>query len=202
MEEIRAGAGQPDSVGSAVQNPGAPEEKATAELQERAPRIKLKPFGQKAGHCGAASLKMVLDYWGTSVSEQEIAEIAGTSEGDGTSSQGIVKAAEHFGFKVLVKERSTIADLRAYIRKRIPVIVDWFLSDDGHYSVVVDLDKKNIIMADPAVRKPLIYVNTRKMSIERFQTLWFDFPGKYIKEPKDLVLRLMIVLTPKDWVDS
>jgi len=152
--------------------------------------IKLKPFRQTAGLCGPASLKMVLDYYGVSVSEKEIAEAAGASREKGASKEGLVKAAKHFGFRVFIKEKSNLGDLRRFIKKGVPVIVDWFSEDDGHYSVVVDIDGKNVVLMDPELN------GKRKMSLEKFQRLWFDFPGKFIKEPKDLVLRLIIAVTP------
>jgi predicted double-glycine peptidase len=167
------------------------------ETETRKTRIKIRPFGQKNYSCGPACLKAVFDYWGVAVSESEIADIAGTSR-NGTSIDGLVKASRHFGFDALVKRNASLDDLRGYIGRDIPVIVAWFLKDDGHYSVVVDINKNNIVLSDPALKRPFVYGNTRKMSCQKFQRLWFDFPDDYIKEPKDLILRLMIVVTPKE----
>ncbi len=158
--------------------------------------IKLKPFRQTPGFCGPASLKMVMDYYGVSVSETEIAKVAGATQEKGTSIGGLIKAAKHFGFNALLKRNSSLVDLSYFIKKKIPVIVDWFSEDDGHYSVVVDVDKNNVVLMDPALRKLLIYIRRRKFSKETFLRIWFDFPGKFIKNPKDLVLRLMLVITP------
>lgn len=169
--------------------------------EPRVPRIRIKPLGQRNGGCGPASLRAVFNYWGFSFSESEIAEIAGTSEDKGTTKEGLTRAAEHFGFNAFAEENASLDDLRDYIKQEIPVIVAWFSKDDGHYSVVVDIDKDNkgnIFLADPALKKPFLYGNTRKMSCRKFQRLWFDFPGDYIKEPKDLILRLIIVATPKE----
>jgi len=153
--------------------------------------IKIKPFRQTAGLCGPASLKMILDYYGVPVTESALAKISGTSRTKGASKEGLVKAAKHFGFKVFFKEKSSLGDLRRFIKKGVPVIVDWFLEDDGHYSVAVDINQKEITLVDPSLG------GARKMSLEKFQRLWFDFPGKSIKDSKDLVLRLMIVVTPR-----
>ncbi len=158
--------------------------------------IKLKPFRETPGLCGPASLKMVLDYYGVSASEQELAKLTGSSKEKGTSIEGLIKAVKHFGFNVFVKENSTLNDLKYFIKRNIPVIVDWFAEDDGHYSVVVDINKKNVVLMDPALRKILVYIRRRKFSPETFQRVWFDFPGDYIKNPRDLVLRLMLVVTP------
>lgn len=152
--------------------------------------IKLKPFRQTPGLCGPASLKMVFGYYGVSASEGEIAKVAGATKEKGTSKAGLIKAAKHFGFQVFSKEKSSLNDLRYFIKREIPVIVDWFSEDEGHYSVVVDIDKKNIILMDPS------YARRRKFSLEKFLRVWFDFPGKFIKDPKDLILRLMLVVTP------
>lgn len=158
--------------------------------------IKLKPFRETPGFCGPASLKMVLDYYGVSVSEADLAKLSGTTKEKGTSIKGLIRAAKHFGFRVFLKKNSTLNDIRYFIKRKIPVIVDWFSEDDGHLSVVVDIDKKNIVLMDPQLSKILIFIRRRKFSTETFHRIWFDFPGKFIKEPKDLILRSMLVVTP------
>jgi len=47
--------------------------------------IKLKPFRETPGLCGPASLKMILDYYGVSVSEEDLAKVCGASKEKGTS---------------------------------------------------------------------------------------------------------------------
>ncbi len=158
--------------------------------------IKLKPFRETPGFCGPASLKMVLDYYGISVSEAELGKLSGTTQKMGTSIEGLIKAAKHFGFQAFLKTKSSLDDLRYFVKREIPVIVDWFNEDDGHYSVVVDIDRNNIVLMDPALRKILIYIRRRKYSTEDFFRIWFDFPGDFIKDSKDLTLRLMLVVTP------
>ncbi len=153
--------------------------------------IKLKPFRQTPGFCGPASLKIVLDFYGIPVTEAKIAKLAGASRNKGTTREGLIRAAKHFGFRVFLKKNSTLSDIKGFIKKGIPVIIDWFLEDDGHYSVVADIDDKYILLVDPAFKN-----GKRKIPIEKFFRVWFDFPGNYIKNPKDLVLRLMLVITP------
>lgn len=153
--------------------------------------LKLKPFRETPGLCGPASLKIVMDYYGVSVSEAEIAKEAGATQEKGVSIAGLIKAAKHFGFKALIKENSSLDDLNYYVKKEVPVIVDWFSEDDGHYSVVADLDNKYIYLQDPQIKK------IRKIKKYDFMRVWFDFPGDHIKTPKDLILRLMLVFTPE-----
>lgn len=150
--------------------------------------IKLKPFRQTPGLCGPASLKMVMDYYGVSISEEKLARLSGASKKKGVSIKGLIKAAKHFGFKTFLKQNSSLKDLEQFVNKKIPVIVDWFYEDEGHYSVVADIDNKNIVLMDPALG------GKRKMPVEKFLRLWFDFPGKFIKKPDDLILRLMLVV--------
>jgi ABC-type bacteriocin/lantibiotic exporter with double-glycine peptidase domain len=90
------------------------------------------------------------------ISEKEIAKIAGTNRLNGTSATNLIKVAEQFGFKTILKDNATLNDLQKFITKKIPVIVDWFSTHsepDGHYSVVVDINKKNILLQDPLPQK-------------------------------------------------
>jgi len=155
--------------------------------------IKLKPFRQTPGFCGPVSLKMVFDYYGISVSEAKIAKVAGATQEKGCSIKGLIKTAKYFGFRTYLKRESSFDDLRYFVKKKkVPVIVDWFSEDEGHYSVVVDIDKKNITLIDPSLKR-----GKRKFTTEEFLRVWFDFPGKYIKDPKEVILRLMLVIVPE-----
>ncbi|MFH1461092.1 MAG: cysteine peptidase family C39 domain-containing protein [Patescibacteria group bacterium] len=159
--------------------------------------IKLKHFRQKkSGFCGPVSLKMVLNYYNILVSANQLAKLSCVTEDEGISMTGLVKAAHYFNFQVFYKQNSAIKDLKYFMKKKIPVIVDWFLEDDGHYSVVVDVTDKNVILMDPVLGKILIYTRKRIIPIDKFFRIWFDFPGDFIKEPEELVLRLMLVVTP------
>jgi hypothetical protein len=145
-------------------------------------------------------LKMVLDFYGMVVSEADLAKAAGSTREKGTTLEGIVKAAKHYGFHVFYKDNATLDDIRYFIKRDIPVMVDWFSpfggSYDGHYSVVVDINKKEIILMDPELEKILIYARRRKLLLEDFYKLWFDFMGDFIKYPRELFLRQMFVITP------
>jgi predicted double-glycine peptidase len=81
-----------------------------------------------------------------------------------------------------------VSDLQKLLKKGIPAIVDWFSTDEGHYSVAVGVDKSNIYLQDPELGR------IRKMKREDFQRVWFDFPGDCIKSKKDLIVRRMIVI--------
>jgi len=153
--------------------------------------LKIKPFRQTPGLCGPASLKMVLDYYGVSVSEAEIAKLSGASKEKGVSAEVLIRVAKGLGFRVFSKKNGNFGDIETFVRKKIPVIVDWFLEDEGHYSVVVDIDKKNIVLMDPSLK------GKRKLSRDSFLRTWFDFPGKFLRKKEDLILRMMLVVIPR-----
>jgi len=73
----------------------------------------------------------------------------------------------------------------------MPVIVDWFSADEGHYSVVVHIDKRFAYLNDPELAR------VRKIDVNTFERVWFDFESDYLRTPKDLILRRMIVICPK-----
>lgn len=161
--------------------------------------LPVKPFQETLfkSMCGPASLKMVFDYYEVEKSEEEIAKLAGTTEGLGTDDEGIKKVAEALGFKVEIKNKSSLKDIQDYLRKKIPVIVNWFTRGridyddsqvpDGHYSVVVGLDDEFIYLQDPEIGK------LRKIERNDFMKVWFDFAGEYIN-PDELIIRQIIAI--------
>ena len=161
--------------------------------------LDVKPFQEtlNRGFCGAASLKVVLDYYGLEKSEKELSELIGIESGIGTDDRDIVRVAKLFGFKTLTKNESDFSDIETWLKKEVPVIVDWFTRGradypdsaiaDGHYSVVCGLNEKYIYLQDPEIG------GLRKMSRDDFMKVWFDFSGEYIKAD-ELILRQLIAI--------
>lgn len=151
--------------------------------------IRIKPFKQSKGFCGPASLKMVLHYWGLNKTERELGELSGCTTECGVEAEGLLRAARKLGFKGRVKDRANINDLRKYvIDKKMPVIVDWFSTDEGHYSVVVNITDDKIYMMDPELKK------IRSLTLDAFKRVWFDFSGKYLSPKSSLLFRRMLVI--------
>ena len=151
--------------------------------------LNVKPFRQSSGFCGPASLKMVLGYYGIKKSEKELANLSGSTPGKGVGAEGLLKAAKALGFKAHVKDFSEIKDLKTYVlKKKIPVIVDWFSTHDGHYSVAVDIDRKNIYLQDPELG------SIRTIDLQTFKRIWFDFTGDFLTSKDDMIIRRMIVI--------
>jgi predicted double-glycine peptidase len=150
--------------------------------------------------CGPSSLKIVLDYYGVHKSEQELAELTGLVPGLGVDDKGIARAAESLGFKVEIKNESSLSDIEEWLKKKVLVIVDWFTrgrsdySDseiaDGHYSVVAGIDAEYIYLQDPEIGK------IRKLKGDDFMKVWFDFSGEYI-QPNELIVRQLIAIYSK-----
>jgi len=151
-----------------------------------------------AGMCGPASLKMVLAYYGLEKTEEELAKLCNTDSGLGTSDEGIKRAAETLGFKVEIKNNSTFDDIRSWLDKKVPVIVNWFTRGridypdsevpDGHLSVVVGLDEEYIYLQDPEIG------NLRKITRDDFMKVWFDFTGEYINSWDEMIIRQIIAI--------
>lgn len=152
--------------------------------------LRIKPYKQSPAHCGPASLKMVLEYYGTHASERQIAKLARTDE-DGTRAKNLVRAAKHFSYTARIKDNSDIKDIEKYLEQRIPVIVAWFAEDEGHYSVVVGIKKGKIYLQDPEIGR------LRSLPLTTFKRVWFDFTGDFLKSKKDIVIRRMIVVQHK-----
>jgi len=149
--------------------------------------IKIKPFKQSYGFCGPACFKMVMDYYGVNHSEMYWAKLTamkiknGKIDRDaGCSDDKFIKVAKKIGFKGFCKDNSSISEVKKFIAKRTPVIVNWFSPEQGaHFSVVVGFEKDKIILTDPYLGK------LRKLPLETFTDRWFDhmpYPIKNLKQ--------------------
>ncbi|KKU45705.1 MAG: hypothetical protein UX62_C0031G0003 [Microgenomates group bacterium GW2011_GWA2_46_7] len=154
--------------------------------------IKIKPFRQKTGLCAPAVLKMVLAYYGVEKTENELAERTYCDPELGIGGEKMLEVVKDLGLGGYIKDNASFEDLEnLVVKQQIPVIVDWFSEDDGHYSVVVDLDSENIYLQDPEVG------HLRAMRRSKFYRVWFDFPGENIQNITDLTIRRMIVIVNK-----
>lgn len=151
--------------------------------------LAVRGINQRSGFCGPAALVVVLDYFGVRVTMKKLARETGCTEEKGVEGAGLVRAAKRYGMDGWVKDKAEMADLREWVKRRqVPVIVDWFSVDDGHYSVVVDVGRKYVYLMDPEIGK------VRKLPLSTFYRVWFDFPGHFMKSNNDLILRRMVVV--------
>jgi len=131
---------------------------------------------------------MVLSYYGIEKSEKDIARLTGSAR-NGVKGEKLLSVAKSFGLDGFIKENCTIEKLKKYvIDKKIPVIVAWFKEDEGHYSLVVHIDKENIYLIDPEIG------HMRAIRISKFKKVWFDYSGDYIRSKNNFSLRSMLVI--------
>lgn len=161
--------------------------------------LDVKPFQETldADMCGPASLKIVLEYFGTTKSEEELAGLCKVKKELGTDDKSIKKVAEKLGLKVKIKNNSSYKDIEKWLKKDVPVMVDWFTKGraycgdsstaDGHYSVVMGLDDEFIYLQDPELGA------MRKIKREDFMRVWFDFKGDFLKT-NELIIRQIIAI--------
>src|SRR3989344_8651675 len=145
--------------------------------------------------CGPASLKIVLEYYGINKSEDELSQLCKFKKGLGVDDKGIKSATEKLGLKAVIKNNSSFKDIEKWLKKEVPVIVDWFTRGrtdyrdssvaDGHYSVVMGLDDSFIYLQDPELG------TMRKIKRDDFMRVWFDFKGEHLK-PNVLIIRQII----------
>lgn len=109
-----------------------------------------------------------------------------------------MRAAESLGFRAEVQSESTFDDIRGWLDKGVPVLVNWFsrgrvdygVSEvpDGHWSVVAGLDDTHIYLQDPEIG------SLRTIERDDFYRVWFDFRGDHITTWDDLVIRQCIAV--------
>jgi HlyB family type I secretion system ABC transporter len=98
---------------------------------------------QSAADCGAACIVMVGRYWGKVFKINRVRDMAVISR-DGSSLKTLATAAESLGFN----SRPVKASLDQLSLQKLPVIAHW---RGNHYLVVYKINKKGVIVGDPAV---------------------------------------------------
>lgn len=156
-------------------------------MKEKSGLLEMTAYRQSApGFCGAAALRILLSYFGIKKSEEEIAALCKTTEEHGTHPSDLKKAVRKLGFSVIARQYGYYKILDGYINKRkIPVLVDWWKVDDGHYSVICGLNRKFVWIIDPRIDRTRII----KMSWVTFQRVWRDHEGNVLRSKKDEYLR-------------
>jgi hypothetical protein len=111
--------------------------------------------------CGANVVQKICAYYGEDYREMDLAKILGSTPDSGTYLKPMIDFFTKAKFKIDVRERMTIADLKKYIDKDIPVILmiqawvkekkeyaDW---SNGHFTVCIGYTKDELLFADPSL---------------------------------------------------
>ena len=174
----------------------------SCDTQQMNTKIKIKPFIQTDdSRCGPATLHMILDYYGITVTEDELAVLCNHSYQIGCTNSDMERVLKQYGLITLSKQNSSISDLKFWIDKDIPVIVDWFTTGvkpedndapDGHASIVVGVDDTHVQILDPEHGK------VRNFTHKDFMRVWFDWEGSnQIDSATKVNLRYMLVAFKK-----
>ncbi len=115
---------------------------------------------QSSSDCGAASLAMIGRYWGKAFSINYLRNLAGVGR-SGASLKNLAKAAESLGFQA----RPVRASLGRLAQQKHPWIAHW---QGDHYIVVYRVNKKRVLVADPAIGK-------RSLSHDEFIAGWTGY---------------------------
>lgn len=163
--------------------------------QENSRQLSVELFKQSEGFCGPASLKIILAYYGTEKTEDELANVMGATREYGCDPADIVSVAEKIGYSAQYKERSSIGEITSLIDQEIPVIVQWFSPEEnGHYSVISGYENDNLVMVDPLTG------SVRKIASQDFLNRWFELDAYPPKNPANFKLREIIIIKPKEQV--
>lgn len=115
---------------------------------------KIRPILQmEATECGAASLAMILDYYGKTVTLEELRRECGVSR-NGVNAKNIVKAARFHN----LKPRAVRVDIAGAKSLKTPAVIHWNMD---HFLVLCGFHGKGAVLADPAY-------GLRTVSMEEF----------------------------------
>jgi len=115
---------------------------------------------QSAADCGAACLVMISRYWGKRLSVNRLRDLTNVNR-SGASLKGLTAAAETIGFTT----RPVKASFDKLAQQPLPAIAHW---EGKHYIVVYEINKKQVIVGDPAIGQ-------RNLSIAEFKAGWTGY---------------------------
>ena len=136
--------------------------------------------------CGVAALMSCLYYWRAFDGREDelITILGGVKKYEGTSPWQLAKGAMAFGLLASVQTNMTVAQLKDWVERGVPVIVSfqaWQDEDgpphaswgdiweDGHCAVVTAVDNANVYFADPSEYSGYCF-----LPIHEFEARWHD----------------------------
>ena len=102
-------------------------------------------------NCGPAALQMVFAHYGFHFSEGELARRLKTKKETGTRNYRLAKMARREGFITKTKSGASLNQIKQYLDRDIPVIVNFIepSHNDYHFAVVVGLTNGDVVLNDP-----------------------------------------------------
>lgn len=134
-------------------------------------RLQLKHFNQETDYsCGPASLKIVFNFFNKECSEQKLIEKTGAMPKKGVQNKDLIRVIKVAGFFYFEKYNSSLKDINFFLKKKLPVIVNYTnpSSGKGHYAVVFghNIKRHILCLADP------INGDDYKLKESEFLKLW------------------------------
>ena len=129
-------------------------------------------------NCGPASLKVVFDYYGLTVSENRLVKLLGTNK-KGTNPEAFIRVAEQFGLKGKNMENMTVSQVKKLVEEGFPVIANHTTPDPigGHYAVIMGFSRDEFVISDPAEDSGYL---VRK--ITDFMRDWYEKEDKTVRQ--------------------
>lgn len=127
---------------------------------------------QQAGYtCGPVTLLNILRQKGDNThTEEDIAQTCHAVQGQGTTNDNLIKAAESFRLKIVeTKADARAEDIERHVDQGNYVVVNYFyaFSGEGHYAEIADYDERAFYLIDPTAG----YMRIRK---EYFVNYWYN----------------------------
>ena len=152
--------------------------------------------------CGACALQAVLSYWGRDVNEEDLMKVLHTTSEEGTYPEDIVRGARALGFEAEAKHHLSLDEVEHFTAHGDPMIAlaqvwrseknspgaaseDW---DNGHYIVVLGVDRDYVYFQDPYARMSKAFV-PRRMFMEHWHQV---MGGDHKKNPKLMQLGIFV----------
>jgi HK97 family phage portal protein len=196
-----------------LMNEGYDEDQATAiaySMCGEKAEIPLPDDRQQSNYdCGADAVRVVLEHYGFTYTEQELIEGLGTTPADGTSPEAMVRYLEECGLPCEARQGMTVDDLQSYNQQLIPVIccVQESIAPPeeaaknlwGHYVVVNNVEGGEVSYQDPAQGKVT-------QSFQDFDANWhdegYDHFGIAVKPQEPQTASKSKALTPLQMLDG
>jgi predicted double-glycine peptidase len=152
--------------------------------------------------CGASALRAVLSYWGREVDEAQLMELLHTNSDIGTNPEDIASGARSLGFEAEVIENLTLDQVERFTAEGNPVIAlaqVWLSEreperpledvwDNGHYVVVLGVDKDHVYFQDPFIQMSKAFVPRNT-----FEDHWHQVMGGDLeRNPKLIHLGIIV----------
>ncbi|MFA6039396.1 MAG: cysteine peptidase family C39 domain-containing protein [Candidatus Peribacteraceae bacterium] len=156
--------------------------------------MKISPLKQRdESDCGPTSIHMAVRYFGLPYSFEQIATISQYIKKDGLSNEDLVETFKNLGLDVRAQANATWEDLQRSNTPDTVIVVSWMkFGYIGHFSVVENVEKDCIELADPQEGK---IITMEKIP---FMRLWMDYDDMwYPSKNTDIQLRWMCVVSTK-----